>query len=144
MTGYFRTPPRPEWSQFLHPRADLTAVEWATIHEAKGTEHGAVCVVVPPGDYTEELVAAWESRTDCEPKRVIYVGATRAEKLLAIALPAAVVQRVAAVLHAGQVPFEIHDLAVGEAVADGARDQAADAATATSSRVLTTESERRP
>ena len=61
---------------------------------------------------------------------MIYVGVTRAEKLLAIALPAAVIQRVAAVLHAGQVPFEIHDLAVaaavGEAVADGARDQAAD------------------
>lgn len=130
VTGYFRTPRRPEWSQFLHPRADLAAVAWATIHEAKGSEHGAVCVVVPPGEYTEELVGAWENRTDSEPKRVIYVGVTRAEKLLAIAVPAAFVQRVAAVLHAGQVPFEIHDLdvaaAVDEAVAAGARDQAAD------------------
>jgi ATP-dependent exoDNAse (exonuclease V) beta subunit len=116
-TGYFRMPPRPEWSQFLHPRADLTAIAWATIHEAKGSEHGGVCVVIPPGEYTEELIAAWENRTDSEPKRVIYVGVTRAEKLLAIALPAAFAERVAAVLRAGQVPFEIHDFAVDGAAA---------------------------
>jgi hypothetical protein len=113
---YFRMPPRPEWSRFLHPRADLAAVAWATIHEAKGSERGGVCVVVPPGDYTEELIAAWENRTDSEPKRVIYVGVTRAEKLLAIALPAMFVQRVAAVLCTGEVPFEIHDLTVAAAV----------------------------
>jgi DNA helicase-2/ATP-dependent DNA helicase PcrA len=116
VAGYFRMPPRPEWSRFLHPRADLAAVAWATIHEAKGSERGGVCVVVPPGDYTEELIAAWENRTDSEPKRVIYVGVTRAEKLLAIALPAMFVQRVAAVLCTGEVPFEIHDLTVAAAV----------------------------
>lgn len=110
--GYFRMPPRREWSQFLQPRAGLAAVTWATIHEAKGSEHHGVCVVVPSGNYTEELIAAWETRTDSEPKRVIYVGVTRAEKLLAIALPAPFVERVAAIMRAGQVPFEIHDLAV--------------------------------
>jgi DNA helicase-2/ATP-dependent DNA helicase PcrA len=110
--GYFRMPPRREWSQFLQLRAGLAAVTWATIHEAKGSEHHGVCVVVPSGNYTEELIAAWETRTDSEPKRVIYVGVTRAEKLLAIALPAPFVERVAAIMRAGQVPFEIHDLAV--------------------------------
>ena len=79
VTRYFRMPPHAEWGQFLQPRADLAAVTWATIHEAKGSEHGAVCVVIPPGEYTEQLVAAWENRTDSEPKRVIYVGVTRAE-----------------------------------------------------------------
>jgi DNA helicase-2/ATP-dependent DNA helicase PcrA len=106
VNGYFRTPPRPEWSHFLRPRSDLAAITWATVHEAKGSEHGAVCVVIPPGEYTEELIAAWESRTDSEPKRVIYVGVTRAEKLLAIALPARLLERVAAILQAGDVPFE--------------------------------------
>jgi hypothetical protein len=114
---YFRMPPNTEWSQFLRPRADLAAVRWATIHEAKGSEHGAVCVVIPSGDYTEQLVAAWESRTESEPKRVIYVGVTRAERLLAIAVPAPFVARVSAIMVANEVPFEIHDLTVQLATA---------------------------
>jgi hypothetical protein len=109
---YFRMPPNAEWSQFLRPRADLAVVTWATIHEAKGSEHGAVCVVIPSGDYTEQLVAAWENRTDSEPKRVIYVGVTHAEKLLALAVPAPFVARVSAIMQANQVPFEVHDLTV--------------------------------
>lgn len=112
VTNYFRRPPNGEWSQFLQPRADLAAVAWATIHEAKGSEHNGVCVVIPNGDYTEELIAAWETRTDFEPKRVIYVGVTRAEKLLAIAVPAPFLERIAAILRAGEVPFEVHDLSV--------------------------------
>jgi len=66
----------------------------------------------PNGDYTEELIAAWENRADSEPKRVIYVGVTRAERLLAIAVPAPFVDRLTVVMQAGQVPFEIHDLSV--------------------------------
>jgi hypothetical protein len=112
VTRYFRMPPHAEWSQFLRPHTNLAAVSWATIHEAKGSEHGAVCVVIPPGDYTEPLVAAWESRTDSESKRVIYVGVTRAEKLLAIAVPASFLARVRTIVQANQVPFEIHDLTV--------------------------------
>lgn len=111
-TNYFRRPSSAEWSQFLQPRAGLAAIAWATIHEAKGSEHSGVCVVIPNGDYTEELIAAWENRADSEPKRVIYVGVTRAEKLLAIAVPAPFVDRLTVVMQAGQVPFEIHDLSI--------------------------------
>ncbi|MGO9741975.1 MAG: UvrD-helicase domain-containing protein [Roseiarcus sp.] len=117
-TRYFRKPHGPEWSQFLHPRAHLATIAWATIHEAKGSEHGGVCVVIPPGERTEELIAAWENRVNSEPKRVIYVGVTRAEKLLAIALPAAFAGRVAAVLQAGKVPFESHHLVAAGTAAD--------------------------
>jgi DNA helicase-2/ATP-dependent DNA helicase PcrA len=112
VTTYFRRPPSAEWSQFLQPRADLAAIAWATIHEAKGSEHNGVCVVIPNGDYTEDLIAAWENRIDSEPKRVIYVGVTRAEKLLAIAVPAPFVDRLIAIMRGGQIPFEVHDLAV--------------------------------
>ncbi|MCA1479851.1 hypothetical protein [Bradyrhizobium sp. NBAIM08] len=103
---YFSMPPSAEWSRFLRPRADLDPVAWATIHEAKGSEHGAVCVVIPPGEYTEQLIAAWESRSEFEPKRVIYDGVTRAEKMLAIAVPSQVVDRVDAVMRTNQVPFD--------------------------------------
>ncbi|ARP98107.1 UvrD-helicase domain-containing protein [Pseudorhodoplanes sinuspersici] len=116
VTTYFRRPPNTEWGQFLQPRADLAAISWATIHEAKGSEHNAVCVVIPNGDYTEDLIAAWENRTDSEPKRVIYVGVTRAEKLLAIAVPAPFIDRLRAIMQAGGVPFEVHDLAIAAGV----------------------------
>jgi superfamily I DNA/RNA helicase len=112
VTSYFRRPSNTEWAQFLQPRADLATIAWATIHEAKGSQHNGVCVVIPNGDYTEDLVAAWEARADSEAKRVIYVGVTRAEKLVAIAMPASVVDRVSAILRANTVPFEVHNLAV--------------------------------
>ncbi len=117
---YFRMPPSGDWSQFLLPGVALAPTKWATIHEAKGSEHGAVCVVIPPDrggtDFTEQLISAWESRSDSESKRVIYVGVTRAEKLLVIAVPAAFSDRVAAVLHAGEVSFELHDPSIAVAV----------------------------
>jgi hypothetical protein len=47
-----------------------------------------------------------------EPKRVVYVGVTRVEKLLAIAVPAPFVTRISAIMVANKVPFEIHDLTV--------------------------------
>ncbi|WP_234684924.1 hypothetical protein [Bradyrhizobium monzae] len=78
------------------------------IHEAKGSEYGAVCVVVPPGEYTEQLIAAWENRTEFEPKRVM----TRAEKILAIAVPAQLVARLSGILQTNRVPFELHDLSI--------------------------------
>lgn len=116
VTSYFRRPPNAEWAQFLQPRADLATIAWATIHEAKGSQHNGVCVVIPNGDYTEDLVTAWENRTDSEPKRVIYVGVTRAEKLLAIAMPAPFVDRVSAIMRNNQVPFEVHNLAIAAGV----------------------------
>ena len=47
VTSYFRRPPNAEWAQFLQPRADLATIAWATIHEAKGSQHNGVCVVIP-------------------------------------------------------------------------------------------------
>lgn len=119
---YFRTPPGGDWSRFLFPGTDLTPTKWATIHEAKGSEHHAICVVIPPDrggtDYTEQLIAAWESRSDSEAKRVIYVGVTRAEKLLVVAVPASFSDRVIAVLHSRGVSYELHDLSLALAVGD--------------------------
>jgi hypothetical protein len=100
--------------------SDVAPTRWTTIHDAKGSQHEAVCVVVPPDrgqdGFTGEMVASWEARHEFESKRVVYVGVTRARKLLAVAVPRGVSDRVTAVLRAAGVPFEVHDLDVAGAV----------------------------
>jgi ATP-dependent exoDNAse (exonuclease V) beta subunit len=56
------------------------------------------------------MVASWEARAGLESKRVVYVGVTRARRLLAVAVPRGVSDRIAAVLRTAGVPFEVHDL----------------------------------
>jgi DNA helicase-2/ATP-dependent DNA helicase PcrA len=113
----FYVPARsPDWSRCLQNPADVAPNRWTTIHDAKGSQHEAVCVVVPPDRgrdiFTTKLVASWKARDELESKRVVYVGVTRAQKLLAIAVPRAFCNQVADLLRVGDVPFEIHDLNV--------------------------------
>jgi superfamily I DNA/RNA helicase len=118
MTGiserqYFQNRADADWHQLL-VTGDAAEVRSATIHEAKGKEYDAVCVVVPPDHgepkRTEQLLTAWQNRTDDEPKRVIYVGITRAKKLGVIVLPAAFGDRLRGILNVGQVNYRFHDL----------------------------------
>lgn len=88
---FFPKPPNGKWSNHLQAPVEL-GLTCAKIHEAKGREYDAVCVVIPPnrapGNRSEVLFQSWENRTDAEAKRVIYVGVTRARKLSALAVPA--------------------------------------------------------
>ena len=111
---YFQNPPNAVWNQHLQG-ADIGEVKCATIHEAKGREYHAVCVVIPPdrggNNYTAQLFDAWERRANDEAKRVIYVGVTRAQKLVALAVPTGFHGRLTAILEAAGVDFMLHDLA---------------------------------
>lgn len=115
---YFRNPPNREWNQHLQG-ADIQEVKCATIHEAKGKEYQAVCVVIPPdqggNDHTTQLFDAWERRTNDEAKRVIYVGVTRAKKLAALAVPAVFCNRLKAILRSAGVNFVLSELTAIEA-----------------------------
>jgi DNA helicase-2/ATP-dependent DNA helicase PcrA len=109
-----------EWARCLHGTEEVASTRWTTIHDAKGSQHEAVCVVVPPDrgqdGFTADVVDSWEARSQLESKRVVYVGVTRARKLLAIAVPRAMSGRIADVLRAADVPFQLHDLGVAAAV----------------------------
>lgn len=111
--NFFRRPTNAQWSNHLQIPVDL-GLTCAKIHEAKGREYGAVCVVIPPNRAPESRVEAlfesWETRTDAEAKRVLYVGLTRAQHLGALAVPIAFADRCVAVLAAGQVPHIRRDL----------------------------------
>lgn len=111
--SFFRKPANAQWSHHLQVPADL-GLKCAKIHEVKGREYGAVCVVIPPNSAPENrgetLFKSWEDQTDVEAKRVLYVGLTRARYLGALAVPITFADRCVAVLAAGQVPHTRRDL----------------------------------
>lgn len=108
---FFATPRNTNWNQYLRSEEDESGIPYATIHQAKGREYSAVCVVIPPdrgrNTRTTDLITAWQSRTILEPKNVIYVGVTRAQFLTAIAIPAANLQQLVTILKNAEVPHEI-------------------------------------
>jgi superfamily I DNA/RNA helicase len=82
-----------------------------TIHKAKGQEFEAVMFVIPPDSGTspsKQLLANWRERNlqKQEPNRVAYVAATRAKRLLVIAIPSALANSLLSILAAEEVPFE--------------------------------------
>lgn len=87
----------------------------ATVHEAKGHEYEAVCVLLPPdppgkAPRISPLLDHWENRVDAEPKRVVYVGITRARQFVTLAVPRAQKPRIAAILAGNAVPFVERDI----------------------------------
>ena len=59
-----------------------------------------------PLNRTSELFDAWNNGTELEAKRVIYVGITRARRIVLIAVPQPFVGRCIAILKSGKVPHE--------------------------------------
>ncbi|MEU4740939.1 UvrD-helicase domain-containing protein [Actinosynnema sp. NPDC023658] len=87
-------------------------VRTSLIHQVKGAEADAVLVIVPPKDKrTEAVIDAWISGVHedhvAESLRVLYVAATRARRLLAIALPESAHDRIAAHLKDNNVPVDL-------------------------------------
>ena len=106
----FKSPSRGTWSRCLEGPAMPCGVSCSTIHNAKGGEYPGVCVVIPPDDarnFTTQLTEAWVDRSDSESKRVVYVGVTRAMKLVALAIPVAFLSRYESILASGNVPFVV-------------------------------------
>ena len=110
---YFPNRAGVEWNRLLVAE-DAPEIKSATIHEAKGGEYEAVCVVVPPDrgepHRTDHLLACWQSREDDEGKRVIYVGITRAKQLAVIAIPAACQERLRGILNAAGAIWRVHQV----------------------------------
>lgn len=111
----FRRPPNGNWSRLLAAPAGL-ALKSNTVHDAKGKEYKAVCLVIPPNrapqNHTQTLFSTWEQRVESEAKRVIYVGVTRAELLVNLVVPRAYGDFCMRILAAGNVPAVREDLPV--------------------------------
>jgi superfamily I DNA/RNA helicase len=111
---FLKRPQVTSWSMHLEETEESMGLPYSTIHSAKGSEYPGVCVVIPPNSgrntWTADLFHNWSTRTESEPKRVVYVGVTRAIHLSAIAIPAASLDQCEKILTAAQVPYEVHRL----------------------------------
>lgn len=114
LRGFFRTPRNGRWAKHLSsPTA--AGLACSTVHQAKGRQYDAVCVVIPPdrgvSTRTRGLLDAWTGRVESEAKRVVYVGLTRARLAAAIAIPRAHADEVAAEMGLHQIAFVRRDIA---------------------------------
>jgi DNA helicase II / ATP-dependent DNA helicase PcrA len=82
----------------------------ATIHSVKGREFGNVVVVLPKNLLRDtgnrHVLDHWEQRTPSELRRVLYVGASRAQRLVILAVHTDHVSQVADILTGDDVPYE--------------------------------------
>lgn len=102
--------PKPKvWDNALSS-APASASPAHTVHAVKGLEFPAVCVVMTSATaraILDHLEGQASADGEKEARR-IYVGASRAQRLLAIATPAASVSRLETLLKAGGVSVVIH------------------------------------
>lgn len=85
-----------------------------TIHAAKGLEFPAVCVVLVP-NVTQKILDFLEGKStdDAESVRKIYVAASRAQRLLAFAVPKGQRERLEALLSGAGCAVEVHEVKAG-------------------------------
>lgn len=92
------TPPVSDWGNLTTP--SVTALPWDTVHASKGREFSAVVLVIPQSrpvdDNGRSCLDLWEQDVDGESRRVLYVGASRAQRILVLAVHTSHEERVRA------------------------------------------------
>ena len=73
------------WTDAGAGRDQTVQVSWSTIHASKGREYDAVLLKVPEA----AVIQSWLAGHESEERRVFYVGASRARKLLVLAVSSA-------------------------------------------------------
>lgn len=80
----------------------------STIHGVKGLEYEAVLLIIPNFGRTKINIGDWEGQCgDLEALRVLYVAATRAKKLLSVAIHEANLNRLKSILDDGEVDYVV-------------------------------------
>lgn len=93
----------------VHP-----ALPFSTIHGVKGQQFPAAAVVLPSQNNWRSssgptALDHWEGNSEGEPRRVLYVGTSRAQRLPLLLTPKAQTQRVLRLLTRDAVPFTPSD-----------------------------------
>lgn len=95
-------PAMPNWGK-------KTTIQYGTIHSYKGLQQQFVTMVVPEDHESrtsdQSGVLLWHEDRDGEPRRVLYVGATRAQKLLMLAVHESHLDKVLSRLTQDAVPI---------------------------------------
>lgn len=92
------TPPVSDWGNLTAP--SVTALPWDTVHASKGRQFSVVALVIPQSlpadDNGRSCLDLWEQDADGESRRVLYVGASRAQRILVLAVHTSHEERVRA------------------------------------------------
>jgi DNA helicase II / ATP-dependent DNA helicase PcrA len=96
------------WQQAMTTSGENVAVSAAHIHSVKGSERDAVLLEIEsePKGSRPHVIDLWKSRDTSESRRVLYVGASRARRLLALAVPPKHLDSLREVLDASDIPVE--------------------------------------
>jgi DNA helicase II / ATP-dependent DNA helicase PcrA len=87
-----------------------SSLRWATVHGHKGLQSEVVALAIPePPDFAvgNDGVAHWEYGTENESRRVLYVGASRAQKLLILVVANFHTSTVERLLQRDDVPYKV-------------------------------------
>ncbi|WP_116952484.1 UvrD-helicase domain-containing protein [Jiangella endophytica] len=93
--------------------AAAEAIRWGHIHGVKGEEVDAVVLAVPSKARPNEphVLDDWASGTNSEQRRVLYVGVSRARRVLVLVVPAGRKQQLLDLLTGAGVPFDVSAVA---------------------------------
>jgi superfamily I DNA/RNA helicase len=104
-----RKPPGDKWPT-TPPRPESDALSYSTIHGFKGLQKEAVILVIPKAadQNVEDGTQYWLSNTSGEARRVLYVGVSRAKRLLILAIHKDRCDPITQRLASDRVPHTIH------------------------------------
>ncbi|KQY58848.1 hypothetical protein ASD11_04235 [Aeromicrobium sp. Root495] len=88
--------------------SEVEGVRWGHVHGVKGEEFDAVVLHIPsrPGA-ASHVLDDWEHQESSEQRRVMYVGASRARKLLVLVVPPGLRTQIERILTNSNVPYAL-------------------------------------
>lgn len=105
--GALRRPNGDVWPDV--PKVGNGTLRWSTVHSFKGLQAPAVALAVPPPpkgvEQDQSGVGLWGGNSGGEPRRVLYVGASRAERLAMLLVAADQYDDVVTCLDRDQVAY---------------------------------------
>ena len=96
-----KRPTAAAWKQRSEPNGDT--LRFATVHSCKGREYPAVLLAIK-STVDRGPIADWRDGRNTEARRVLYVGASRAQRLLAFGCSGPTSTLVTELLEAANVP----------------------------------------
>jgi DNA helicase II / ATP-dependent DNA helicase PcrA len=107
--AFLKAPPDSAWPK--SEEEELPAFPFATIHSVKGREFATVVVVLPKDLRTDSakqhVLDHWDQDKASEARRVLYVGASRAQTMLILAVHTDHANRVAGLLKRDGIPYDL-------------------------------------
>lgn len=107
--GGLRSPKGNAWPSTHQAGSSAGCFAHSTIHGIKGSQAAAVALVLPERRQDDDGTQQWCEGRSGEERRVLYVGASRAETLLIVAAHDSIHDLVRRQLEAGRVPLAAED-----------------------------------